>query len=317
VTVPATFERTAGDAPAPTVPPARRRTALPRLPRWARILLLLTPALLVVVGLFLGGLVLGALQSLGYQPYLPGWSWTLEHYRTLADDRAVQASIVLTFRIATLATVVSAVLAVGAALLIRSTRRGRRLLTVVFQSTLPVPHVVGAVAMLLLLSQSGFVSRVSYGLGLTDSIAGSPQLTNDRFGFAILAEYVWKETAFIGVVVLAALSGALRDLEDVARTLGASAWQRFRHVTLPLITPGVLSTSVIVFAFTFGSYEVPFLLGRPFPTTLPVVAYQQYVDTDLTARPQAMAISMLIALVVGLLVVAYMRVTERVLRKLE
>lgn len=283
--------------------------------RSLRILLLLSPALLVVGVLFLGGFLLGLLQSLGYQPYLDDWSWTTRHYAGLAGDRAAQASVLLTFRLAILSTVLSAVLAVAAALLVRSTTRGRRALTLVFQSSLPVPHIVGAVAMLLLLSQSGLVSRLAYTLGLTDGTADFPPLTNDTFGWAILAEYVWKETPFIGVVVLAALTGGIADLEDAARTLGASAWQRFRFVVLPLVTPAVLSTSVIVFAFTFGSYEVPFLLGQPFPATLPVVAYQSYTETDLTARPQAMAISVVIAVVVGLLVLAYMRVTERVLRR--
>ena len=48
---------------------------------------------------------------------------------------------------------------------------------------------------------------------------------------------------------------------------------------------------MLVLAFTVGSYEVPFLLGRPFPATLPVVAYQQFRDPDLAARPLAMAIA--------------------------
>lgn len=279
------------------------------------VVLLLLPALVPVLGLFLGGFVLALLQSLGYQPYLGDWSWKLDSYTGLLSDRAVRASVWLTFRIALLATVISAVLAVAVALLLRSTGRGRRMLSAVFQSPLPVPHVVGAAAMLLLLSQSGLVSRIAFTLGLTDSTAAFPRLTNDSFGWAILLEYVWKETAFIGVVVLAALSGGVAELEDVARTLGADARQRFRHVVLPLLAPAVLSTSVIVFAFSFGSYEVPFLLGQPFPATLPVVAYQSYADSDLTSRPAAFALSVVIAMVVGALVLLYMRVVRHVLRR--
>jgi len=291
----------------------RERLAGVRLPRGLRIALLLSPALAVVAVLFLGGFALGLAQSFGYLPFLDGWTWSLDAYRALAADPAVRASFGLTLRIALLSTAVSAVLAVAAALLLRATARGRRLLTLVFTANLPVPHLVGAVAMLLLLSQSGTVSRLSTAVGATDSTAAFPALTGDAFGWAILAEYVWKEVPFIGVVVLAALSRGVADLEDAARTLGASRWQRLRFVVLPLITPAVLSTSVIVFAFTFGSYEVPFLLGRPFPATLPVVAYQSYTDSDLTARPQAMAISVVIALGVGLLVLAYLRLSERVL----
>ena len=284
------------------------------LPQGLSTSLLLAPALVVVVVLFGGGVVMGVLASLGYQPFLPGRELSLDAYRGLLDDVEVRRSLVLTFRIALLSTLVSAVLAVGAALLLRGTRRGRRAALLVFQLNLPVPHLVGAAAMLLLLGQSGLVSRLLFAVGLVDAPAGAPVLTNDAVGWAIMAEYVWKEVPFIGVVVLAALSGGVSDLEDAARSLGAGAWSRFRFVVLPHITPAVVSTSIIVFAFTFGSYEVPLLLGQPFPATLPVVAYQAYADTDLTARPRAMAIAVLITFLVVLVVLAYSLLTERVLR---
>jgi len=292
---------------------ARRRG----LPQGLATLLLLAPALGVVLVLFGGGVVMGVLASLGYQPFLPGRDLSLDAYRGLLDDVEVRRSLVLTFRIALLSTLVSAVLAVGAALLLRGTRRGRRAALLVFQLNLPVPHLVGAAAMLLLLGQSGLVSRLLFAVGLVDAPAAAPVLTNDAVGWAIMAEYVWKEVPFIGVVVLAALSGGVSDLEDAARSLGAGAWSRFRFVVLPHITPAVVSTSIIVFAFTFGSYEVPLLLGQPFPATLPVVAYQAYSDTDLTARPRAMAIAVLITFLVVLVVLAYSVLTERVLRPAE
>ena len=287
------------------------------LPQGLRTLLLLSPALLVVLGLFVGGLVLGVLASLGRQPFLGEQPLSLDAYRGLLSDVEVRRSVLLTFRIALISTALSTVLAVAAALLLRSTRRGRRAATLVFQLNLPVPHLVGAAAMLLLLGQSGLVSRLLAAVGLVDVPADAPVLTNDAFGWAILAEYVWKEVPFMGVVLLAALSGGVADLEGAARTLGAGRWQRFRFVVLPLLTPAVVSTSIIVFAFTFGSYEVPLLLGQPFPATLPVVAYQAYSDTDLTARPRAMAIAVVIAVVVTVVVAAYSALSARVLRPAE
>ena len=298
-----------------TAPALRRRRR--GLPQGLRTLLLLAPALVVVIGLFGGGVLMGVLASFGYQPFLPGSELSLDAYRGLVDDVEVRRSLVLTFRLAIVSTVVSAVLAVVAALLLRGTRRGRRLALFAFQLNLPVPHLVGAAAMLLLLGQSGLVSRGLFAVGLVDAPADAPILTSDAVGWAIMAEYVWKEVPFIGVVVLAALSGGVRDLEDAARTLGAGAWSRFRFVVLPHITPAVLSTSIIVFAFTFGSYEVPLLLGQSFPATLPVVAFQAYSDTDLTARPRAMAIAVLITFLVVLVVLAYSVLTEKVLRPAE
>lgn len=300
--------------------PSRRWRPAPRssygLPAGVRIALLLSPALLVIVVLFLGGFLFGILQSLGYLSLVGDGRFSFDAYRTMFDDPAVRASIVLTLRVSLLSTGISAVLAIAAAMLIRATRRGRRFLTVVFQLNLPVPHIVSAAAMLLLLQQSGLISRLTHAAGLTDAPADFPGLTADRFGIAIIASYVWKEVPFIGVVVLAALQAGVADYEEVARTLGAGPWARFRTVVLPIITPGVLSTSVIVFSFTFGSYEVPYLLGRSYPATLPVVAYQSYTDTDLAARPVAMAEAVFIAVFVGLLVLLYMRLSDRYLRRM-
>lgn len=286
-----------------------------RLPQSLRVLLLLAPALVVILVLFAGGLVFGFMQSLNYFPIIGLHSFNFDAYRDAFADPAFRASLGLTFRVAFISTAVSAVLAVALALMLRSIRRGRRLFTFLFQLNLPIPHIVGAVSMLLLLSQSGLISRATHAAGITSTPASFPPLVNDKLAFAVIAEYVWKEVPFIGVVVLAALASGVEELEDVARTLGAGRWQRFRHIILPTITPAVLSISVIVFAFAFGAYEVPFLLGQPFPAVLPVLAYQNYTDVDLNSQPQAMAIAMIIAAIVTVLVFAYMQLSSRYLRR--
>lgn len=271
-----------------------------------RIALLLAPALAVVVVLFGGGLVLGAAQSLGYLPFLDGWHWSLDGYRALWDDQAVRASLALTLRVSLLSTTLAVGLGVAAALLVAQLRRGRRWMTLVLTSTLPVPHLVGAVTMLLLLSQSGVLSRVSFALGLTHAPADFPALTADRFGWGIIADYVWKEVPFVAVITLAALSRELRDYTDVASTLGAGGWQRLRHVTLPLLAPSISAAAILVFAFTAGSYEVPALLGSPYPATLPVVALQQYQDSDLGSRPQAMATLVVLTALIATVTTAHL-----------
>ena len=96
----------------------------------------------------------------------------------------------------------------------------------------------------------------------------------------IILTYLWKEVPFFGIVVLAILQSVGEDYEDLARSLGANGWQRFRYVVLPLVTPGLLSASVIVFAFTFGTYEVPKLLGVRFPEMLPVMSLDFFLNPD-------------------------------------
>ena len=275
---------------------------------------MLTPALAVVTVLFMGGLALGFLQSLNYMPLIGKTDLNLDAYVEILNDRVFWESLRLSLYIAFVSTAISIVLAVATALLIFHTQRGRRVTTFIYQFNLPIPHIVGAVAMLFLLAQGGLLSRITFALGLTDAPADFPGLTNDRGAVGIIAEYVWKETVFIGVVVLAALARGVAEYEDLARTLGAGRWKRFWHVILPLITPAIVSTSVIVFAFGFGAFEVPFLLGQPYPAALPVLAYRAYTDVDLNARSEAMAISVVIAVITAVAVFIYTWLSRRYVR---
>jgi putative spermidine/putrescine transport system permease protein len=275
----------------------------------------LSPALVVVLALFGGAVTLAVLRSLGLLTAGPQDGPTLDAYRRLLSDAEFGRSLALTFHVAVTSTVLAVVLGIGAALLLRRMARGRRLATTLFQLNLPVPHVIGAVAMLALLGQSGLLARVAARTGTIEGPASFPALVFDPYAVGIIAQYVWKEVPFIGIVALAILHATGHDLEEAARTLGASRWQRLRHVTLPLVLPGVLSAAVIVFAFTFGTFEVPLLLGRSFPAVLPVLAHQRYTDVDLAARPEAMAISVVITVLVLVVVVAGSALARRTLRQ--
>lgn len=276
-----------------------------------RRLLLLGPALAVIGVFFVGGVSQAVAQSLGYQPLLGTTRWSLDAYRAAATDPAVQSSVVLTLRIGLLATGIFTVLGVLAALTVRRLGRGRRWMQQLFQSALAVPHLVGALCIGLLLAPTGFLSRLLHAGGVVDSPSDLPALIQDRFGWGIIAEYVWKETPFMAVIALTAMSTGLTRLEDASRTLGAGRLQRLRHVTLPILAPRVASASVLVLAFTMGSYEVPYLLGRPFPAPLSVVAYQSFRDTDLTTRPQAMAVAVIITALTLVIATAYLSLVRR------
>jgi len=280
-----------------------------------RIWFMLVPALLVIVFLFMGGLLFGLLQSLNYMPLIGKTDLNLDAYRNMFSSIAFRRSLVLTFHIAVTSTLLSTVLAIVCALVLRQAFRSNRLVTFIFQFNLPIPHIVGAVGIILLLSQSGLASRGAYLVGLVRQPSDFPVLVFDPYGIGVILEYVWKEVPFIGVIVLAVLRALGTDYEEVATSLGANRWQRFRYVLLPLIMPAVLSASVIVFAFVFGAFEIPFLLGATFPAPLPVVAYRSYTDVDLNARPEAMAMSMFIAATITVLVYVYMRLTRAYLRR--
>lgn len=273
--------------------------------------LMVAPAVITILVVFGGGLFVGVTQSMGYLPVLGMTEITLRHYVDTLTDPRFYAALGLTFAIAAASTLLAAVVAVTAALVLRKTFRGSRAVTFLYQLPLPVPHLVAAAGLVMLLAQSGLVARVLHNVGVVDQPGDFPPIFFDRNSFGIVLVYVWKEAPFIGLVLLALLKGVALDYEDTASTLGAGAWQRFRYVLLPLMMPGILSTSVIVFAFMFGSFEIPLLLGARYPEVLPVMAYRLYIDPDLARRPEAMTIGVLIALISTLLLILYRRLLRR------
>jgi len=277
------------------------------------IAILLAPAVIVLLVLFGGGLIYSLLQSLGWQPLIGQTRLSLDAYTNLLFSpeyaEVFWSGLAFSLWVSGLSTVISALLAVSIALLIYQTARGTRLWTFLFQFNLPVPHLVAAVGMLFLLSQSGLVSRGTAALGLTDMPADFPILVRDSAGLGIIIAYIWKETPFIGVIVLGVLRSMSDSYDPAARNLGANGWQRFRYILLPLIAPSLLSSSLIVFAFTFGAYEIPALLGVRFPRGLPVTALRLFTDADLNSRSEAMALSLLITLMISLVIVVYLSTT--------
>ncbi len=279
-----------------------------------RIMLLLLPAILVIGVLFFGGLAVGVMRSFNYMPVIGLTRPNLDAYASVFADPEFYWSFLLTFHIAFTSTVMSAVIAIAAALLLRRSFMGRGLINFLFQLNLTVPHLVGAIGILYLFSQSGTFARLAAEMGLITRPADFPAMVFDPYAIGIILQYIWKEVPFIGVIVLANMQSIGQDYEAVARSLGASRWQAFRHVLLPLIFPGVLSASVMVFAFTFGAYEIPAVLGANYPATLPVLAYRSYTDVDLAARPEAMAMAVVIAVLSAVMIAVYIRATRRGIR---
>lgn len=279
-----------------------------------KIFLLLLPAMFIIVVLFFGGLLIGLMRSFNYMPVIGLTDPDFSAYISVFTDREFYLSFLLTFHIAFTSTVISSILAIGAALLLRRNFVGRGIVNFLFQLNLTVPHLVGAIGILYLFSQSGTFARLANEFGMIQRTSDFPALVFDPYAIGIILQYVWKEVPFIGVIVLANIQSIGEDYESVARSLGASKWQTFRFVLLPLIFPGVLSASVMVFAFTFGAYEIPAILGANFPAALPVLAYRKYTDVDLAARPEAMAMAIVIALLSAVMIYFYVRYSRRRIR---
>ena len=263
-----------------------------------RLFCLIGPALCTILVLFGGGLVLGLMQALGYLPAVGFSTISLHHFAHILQDPDFGKSLILTLYIATTSTLTAAVISVLLALSLIRWAADSRIVHFFLQVPLTVPHLVIAISIILLLSPAGIISRLFSSLEIIKTPAEFPLLVNDSRGIGILTVYIWKEIPFITFMLLSVLKNMGVELLEAGATLNASRMQRFTHITLPVIAPSLGAACLIVFAFTFGAFEVPFLLGRTYPLTLPVWAYKSYSDIDLLARPEGIAIGLIISAIV-------------------
>ncbi len=259
---------------------------------------LLGPALTIILLLFGGGLLLGLFQALDFSSATGMKSITFDHFRTVFTDPDFAGSIALTLYISLTSTLLAALISVVLALTIAHWAANNRILNFILQIPLTVPHLVIAISFLLLLSPGGIFSRFFSFFGMITSPSTFPLLVNDDYGISILVVYVWKEIPFITFMLLSVLKNLGPELSEVGATLNGSRLQRFRYITLPIIGPSLGAACLIVFAFTFGAFEVPYLLGKTYPVSLPVWAYKNYSDIDLLARPEGIAIGLIIAAII-------------------
>lgn len=279
------------------------------------IFLMLAPVLAIILGLFVGSIIFALGQSLGYLPIIGLDQPTLKYYINILHNEEFYAATLMSFYIAFTSTTLSTIIAIVCALALRETQWGRKAITFLFQISLAIPHIAIAFAIMLLTTQSGLLARLAFAAGMITEPAQFPALVFDRYAVGIILVYLWKEIPFIGIIVLAILQSVGSKHEETAATLGAGRWQRFRYVLLPLIAPGTLSAYIVVFAFVFGAFEIPYLIGARYPSALPVLAFRNYADFNLHARPEAMAMNVLILVFVLILTGVYMYVSRRFIRR--
>ncbi len=168
-----------------------------------------------------------------------------------------------------------------------------------------LPTVVVAAAFRALLGNTGLVNTwLMSGFNLTHP----PVKIDQSISFFILA-HIFYNYSLILRIVGGFWSSLDNNVTEAARMLGASPWQTFRTITLPLLLPAIGSASLLVFIFCFTSFGVVLLLGGPGYATLEVEIYRQAIQ--LFNLPMAAALSLIQILTNLLLMWLHARISKR------
>lgn len=202
-------------------------------------------------------------------------------------SEGVWAATGLSLRIAAVATLVTFVLAVPLAWFMARRRfPGRGLVEGMLLMPVVLPPTVIGYLLLTLFGANGVVGRHLGGYSIAFTFTGA---TLAAVVVALPMLYLPAKAAFANVD---------RDLEDVATLLGATRWQTFLHVSIPLARRGLVSGAVLAFARAIGEFGATVMVfgWQPGRVTLPIAVYAEYDHGDLSTAWPAVAVMVMVSL---------------------
>ena len=215
----------------------------------------------------------------------------------------LQQALFVTLAFAVISVLFETALGFGQALILDQDFYGRRWVRVAIIIPYAIPIVIQAMIFYLMFNPTiGFGTEFMQWLG----VFGENPLANTTDSFIIvLVGDIWKTSAFMALLILAGLQSVDRQLFDVAKVSGASPWQRFKYITLPLVAPALLV------AMLFRTMDAMRIYGLIDATagcqTVPSMSCLVITALQETRRwVTGSAVAFLTAVVIGLVVVVYL-----------
>lgn len=273
--------------------------------------ILIAPASILLLGIMGYGILNSISQSLGYFPYMGFNKITFEYYREVLREPYFLKSLMFSFKTSFISSLLSVMLGVLLAYFLTKNTKSK-IQNYILNLPIIVPHIVVVFFIVTIFSQSGIISRILYNLGIISDSSQFINLISDKNGIGIILVYIYKGIPFVALTTYNILKNINEKLEVVAINLGASKVQSFIYITLPLAMPSIMSSFIILFAFSFGSYEVPYLIGPSTPKALSVLAYNNYISSDFNQKAMSMVINIILSVISLVLLAIYNKIFSKI-----
>lgn len=233
--------------------------------------LLIAPSVVFLGVVFIMPLVQTILLSLQSD----GGSLTLESYARMTGDLNFWPALRNTFGLVLVVVPLQVALALGMALMIQKMAVGRDTVLWIWTIPLGVSDLAAGLVWLVILSDAGYMNSLLYALGLIDGRTSWLSYEHPVTLFlGIVAAEVWRATAVVLVILVAGLQLIPKEYAEAAEVFGATPWQRFRKITLPLMKPSLQSALILRTVLAFEVFGVVYALGGK---NLPVLVGEAYL----------------------------------------
>ena len=271
------------------------------------------PTAAIVGVFFLVPLVVVFWMSMNRWPMLGSPTFNFpDNYTKIPDNQLFLDAVAFTLKYTVIITVLLSGIALALALLVQSARPG----VGVFRTAYFLPGAVGFAAASLLFygfySASGPLDTFFMDIGIIDepiTWLGTPNAAL----FSTIAMVIWRFAGFNMLILLTGLQAIPTDVYEAARSDGASRWQMFRYITIPLLRPTIALMLVLSITGSLLAFDQFFILTRGGPdnstVSMVMVIYREaFTRFDLGS---AAALSVLLLVVLVVLNVIQLRVLGR------
>ncbi|NBO41317.1 MAG: sugar ABC transporter permease [Betaproteobacteria bacterium] len=229
----------------------------------------------------------------------------LENYEFLWEDSVTRLALFNTLFYTFIASVLKFFLGLWLAVLLNEKLPFKTFFRSVILLPYIVPTALSALAFWWLYdAQFSIISWMLIKLGWIDhyiDFLGDPW--NARL--SVLAANVWRGVPFVAITLLAGLQTISPSLYEAAAIDGATAWQRFRHITLPLLTPMIAVVMTFSVLFTFTDFQLIYVITRGGPLNathlMATLSFQRAISGGALGEGAAIAIAMVPFLLAAIL----------------
>ena len=230
----------------------------------------------------------------------------LENYEWLSDDKTFWLSVFNTLLYTVVASIIKFAIGLYLALLLNERLPFKALIRAIVLVPFIVPTVLSAIAFWWIYdSQFSIISWSLKKIGLIQQnidFLGDP---NNARASVIFAN-IWRGVPFVAITLLAGLQTVSPSLYEAATLDGASAWQRFRHITYPLLTPIIAVVMTFSVLFTFTDFQLIWAMTRGGPVNathlMATLSYQRAIIGGQLGEGAAISTAMIPFLLAAILI---------------
>ena len=205
--------------------------------------------------------------------------FSLDSWDTMFGDARFREALTTTLLLIVVIIPVQFALAMAMALVINARLKFAGLWLYIYAIPLGISELAAGIIWYAIFTQQGWLNSVLEDLGVIDR--PFIFLNYQEQGwliFAIVLAEAWRATSIIMVILVAGLQGIPRDFFEAADVFGASAWQKVRRVTLPMLPPSVQVALILRTILAFQAFAVVLALAGSGTTVLSAEAYRWYYD---------------------------------------